>query len=159
MTDWKKYYLRFVGSAALNAGIFTAYRLYVHYRKNKLTYLELKDFKPYNAYAYKMLDFKGQEDTLDLINFDTVDDDLGEMQIAVFKYKDVFCSLYRYKDGNYKPKEYTLNIDIKGCADNNKTFKQVGEGFIQAIGFKEVNVTWINPSLDEVLENLIKNKK
>ena len=159
MADWKKYYLRFVGSAALNAGIFTAYRLYVHYRKNKLTYLKLDELQPYFAYPYKTYDFKGTESTLAIISFDSVDDDLGEMQIAGFKYKDVFCSLYRYKEGYSKATEYTLNIDVKGCADNNKTFEQVGEGFIKALGFENTTVTWVNPDLDKVLENFIKNKK
>ena len=156
MTDWKKYYLRFVGSAALNAGIFTAYRLYVHYRKNKLTFLNLEDFKAYDTYPYKILDFNGQEDKLNLLKFENVDDDLGTMEIATLKYKDVFCSFHRYLKGNIGKNQYTLKIDIQSCADNRKTFSQIGEGLIKALGFETAKVTWKNNKLEPILENFLK---
>lgn len=155
MTDWKKYYYRFVGGASVNAAAFIAYRLYVHYRKNKLNFLKSDDFTPKDSLPYKVLDFNNHMDKLSLIEFEKIDDELGAMTACFFEYKTILFGLSRYDD--YEPNTYTLWVDVEGCIENDKVPKDIADKFIEVIGFKDVPAKWVNKDWNKLYKEYLKN--
>jgi len=149
MEKWQKYYLRFLGGATLNMSIFVAYRLYMHYLKNKLTFVEQKDFKAIQIEPYCLIDFSSKTELLDLLDFTHMDDDLGERKCSFFKYKNVFVLLSRFE--SYKDNEYSVYIDVPGCLENNKTPSEIGQAFLEATQFNQADILWKNQDVDNFL--------
>lgn len=149
MEKWQKYYLKFVGGAALNASIFVGYRLYMHYLKNKLSYLPKEEFKAVQLEAYALLDFTNNLDLLELFDFEMIEDD-GDRHCAFFKYKDIFILLSRYE--GYPENQYTVYVDVPLCFEQNKKPSAIGQAFIEASGLHKANLVWKNEEMDQHLD-------
>ena len=152
MQTWKKYYLRFITAVALNAGIFIAYRLYMH--KHHVTSIKAKDFKPFHMLPCLSLNFDGYPEKLAMLTFEKVEDDLDEIEVACFKYQNIWCSIQRYK--NSSRFDYNVFVDIKDCHRYGKNPKNVALNLLQALQFNEIPVSWINMELGRAFE-LFKN--
>lgn len=146
MEKWQKYHLKFTGAVALNAGIFAAYRLYVHYQKNKLKFLQKEDFHAIEVEPYALLDFSEHQHLLSLVKFEEIDDDLGVRNCAFFQYKNIYILLSRYS--HYPAHQYSLYIDVPGVFEADKTPSEIGEQFLLASHFNGAEVVWVNKEID-----------
>jgi hypothetical protein len=156
MIDWKKYYSNFMKVSSINAGLFVAYRLYSHYRKNKLTYIEPDDYTPYLNQPYQVLDFTLHTNRLHALDFKSFEDDLGGYLISCFQYKNIYFSLVKYE--NLSEPHYTVNIDMGGCVDADKDPEDVCVQFINALDLNNIPVLWSNPELKNLFRNTKANK-
>lgn len=142
MEKWQKHYLKFVAGAALNAGIFVSYRLYMHHLKNKLKYLNADTFRAVEAEPCLQLDFTHHKDRLKKFDFEVIDDDLGDKQCAFFNFKNVPIILHRL-DG-YPASIYMVDVDLAGCYENHQIPTEIAHLFLETVGLKDVPVTWIS---------------
>ena len=137
MKQWKKYYNGIVTITAVHTVIVMAYKIYVHYRSNKLTYINKRDF--YNSVTpYKIFDFTNSWDKLSLIEFESTD---KKSETGFFEYKGILFTLSHKNNSN----EYTLSIDVEACKKLNKKVDIIAEKFIESINFSAIPVIWINP--------------
>lgn len=155
MINWKKYYNNFVTITSIHAAAFMAYRLYVHYRQNRLNYLTSDDFKEKDLLPFKTFNFSSHPEHLALIHWEEINDALGAAKAAFFEYKGIIFTLTHY--GTDKDNHYTLWIDVESCKKDKKNPNDIAEKFIEAIGFKSVPVTWFNKDW-ETIYNDYKNK-
>lgn len=149
MINWKKYYNSFVAITSIHAVAYTAYKLYVHYRDNKLNYIDSDDFTAKDTVAYKTFDFTHHMDKMVLLKFENIQDNLGQAQAAFFEYRKVIFTLAHYTDD--EKNHYTLWLDVKSCEENKKDATIISEKFIEAIGFQDVPVVWFNKDWDKLL--------
>jgi hypothetical protein len=147
MEKWQKYYLKFVAGAALNAGIFVSYRLYMHHLKNKLKYLNADTFRAVEAEPCLQLDFTHHKDRLNKFNFEVIDDDLGDKQCAFFNFKNVPIILHRLE--GYPPYMYIVDVDLAGCYENHQIPTEIAHLFLEALGLKDIPVTWVSDTINE----------
>lgn len=152
MKNWEKNYLRFIAVAAINAGIFIAYRLYMH--RHHVTSIKAKDFTPAHMLPCLALDFEGYSEHLKRLEFAHVEDDLDNLDIACFKYQDIFCSIQKYKHS--QSSNYNVFVDIKGCHKYKKNPKDIALKALMALQLNEIPVSWINMELEEAF-NLFKD--
>jgi len=147
----KKYYQNFVTLTSIHAAAFMAYRLYVHYRKNKLNYILRDDFKERDSLAYQTFNLKEYLETNPLVEFESIEDSLGGAKAAYFEYRGVIFSLIHYDSD--KPDEYTLWVDIETCKTNKINLAEISEKFISALGLK--HVVWINRNWRAIYESAL----
>lgn len=148
MVNWKNYYSNFMKISSVNAGLFVVYRLYYHYRKNKLTYIEQDDYTPKLNQPYQVLDFTNHINNLNTLDFKKFNNGSGGYVISCFQYKNIYFSIVKYE--NLVEPHYTVNVDMSGCVDADREPNEICLQFINALDLNEIPVLWSNPELKDI---------
>lgn len=143
MQIWKENYLRITAIAAINLGFFITYLIYTH--KRQIISIRTKDFKPFHMLPCLSLDFEQYPKDLSTLNFEKVDDDLDELNVACFKYQNVLLSIQKYT--NSPSHGYDVFVDIRDCHRYRKDPQDIALQAIKSLNLNEIPVSWINMQL------------
>lgn len=140
MANWKKYYLRFVGVAALNAAAFVSYRLYVHNLKNKIKPIDYENFSTKGLVAVVKLNFTSNQELLNSFKFVKHNDGVDKITIAPFEAQQVWFSLQKYQQS---PKyHYNLYVDVDACQRKGIKLRDFVEQVLVGLGLSDVPTIW-----------------
>ncbi len=110
--NWIKPVLGLAAVAAVQAGVFVAYRLSVDRDKKTAKRMDIKLFNTVASTQVATLDFSADVDKIAELNFLEKKTDVDKLYIAPFEYREVAVSIQKYQQS--AKNKYGVYIDFYG---------------------------------------------
>ena len=154
MNAWKKFYLKFVGAAAIDATIFALYRVYFHFRNNRLMEINIDEYKPFKEVKIATLNFNGVESNKQLLNKLSLNN-YSDGSVYYYEFKTVLIAIKKQDKSKFL---YDIFIDLGGCYDTKRTPVELVKSLLTALEIDTLKPIWVNRDFESESLELIKKK-